>query len=266
MPEPSKHSAVAPSNAATHPHTLCIDIGGTGLKALIVAADGKPLTDRARVETPRPATPPALLSAIFDLIKPLGHFDRVSVGFPGVVVDGVTRTAPNLHDDWAGFDLAKAVAKHTGRPVRALNDAGVQGYAVVEGRGVEIVVTLGTGCGFGLFHEGVYVPNLELGHHIFKKDKTYEDYLGAHGLERTGKDKWNEHVAQAIHQIEVVFNPRRIYLGGGNAKHVHVALPACCVQVVENVSGLIGGHMLWRDTPVRAELPAQAAKSSSQAS
>jgi polyphosphate glucokinase len=246
MPEPIKRGPVAPAGAS--PRTLSIDIGGTGLKALLLGPGGKQLTDRARVETPRPATPTALLSAIFDLIQPLGHFDRVSVGFPGVVVDGVTRSAPNLHDDWRGFDLAKALARRTGRPARVLNDAGVQGYAVVEGRGVEIVLTLGTGFGFGLFHEGVYVPNLELAHHPFKKDRTYEDYLGARGLEKNGKEKWSEHVVQAIRQIDAVFNPRRMYLGGGNAKHMRATLPGN-VKTIDNVSGLLGGHMLWRDWP-----------------
>src|SRR6516164_5382523 len=92
--------------------TLSIDIGGTGLKALILNPDGEPLTDRVRVETPRPAKPRNVLRAIFELIEPLGEFDRASVGFPGVVVDGVTRTAPNLHDDWRGFDLAAAFTEH----------------------------------------------------------------------------------------------------------------------------------------------------------
>src|SRR4051812_70324 len=104
--------------------TLAIDIGGTGLKALLLGPDGAALTDRVRVETPRPATPEALLPAIFALVEPLGAFDRVSVGFPGVVVDGVTISAPNLHKRWAGFDLAKAITEKLSRPVRVLNDAG----------------------------------------------------------------------------------------------------------------------------------------------
>ena len=246
QPEPTKPTRGAPAKAGAGLRTLCIDIGGTGLKALILGPDGKPLTDRARIETPHPATPEAVLTAILQLIKPLGQFDRVSVGFPGVVVDGVTQRAPNLDEAWHGFDLARALAQRTGRPARALNDAGVQGYAAVEGRGVEIVLTLGTGLGFALFHEGEYVPNIELGHHPFKKDRTYEDYLGAGALEKSGKEKWSEHVLEAIRQVDIVFNPRQIYLGGGNAKHIQIPLPAH-VKMIENISGLLGGHMLWRD-------------------
>ena len=81
------------------PRTLCIDIGGTGLKALVLDSTGDPLTERVRVETPRPATPRRVLQALWALVEPLGAFERVSVGFPGVVVEGVTRTAPNLHPD-----------------------------------------------------------------------------------------------------------------------------------------------------------------------
>ncbi len=232
------------------PRTVSIDIGGTGLKALVLGPDGKPLTERVRVETPRPATPRAVLSAILALIEPLGEFDRVSVGFPGVVMDGVTRTAPNLHDDWRGFDLASVLAEHTRRPARVLNDAGVQGYAVVEGRAVELVLTLGTGFGSALFHDGMYVPNLELAHHTFKKDRTYEDYLGARGLDKYGKQKWNQHLAEAIQLVDKVWNPRRLYLGGGNAKHVGIPLPEH-TTVVQNIAGLLGGHMLWREASLR---------------
>src|SRR4051794_9261824 len=121
--------------------TLAIDIGGTGLKALVLDAAGQALSERVRVETPRPATPAALLPAITQLVAPLGVFDRISVGFPGVVVDGVTLTAPNLHKQWRDFDLGAALTEALGRPVRVLNDAGVQGYGVIEGHGVEMVLT-----------------------------------------------------------------------------------------------------------------------------
>src|SRR5689334_12963561 len=135
---PPRHAAlpVAPVAAAAGTRTLAIDIGGTGIKALILGQDGAALTERARVETPRPATPRAVLAAIWHLIEPLGEFDRISVGFPGVVIDNVTRTAPNLHGDWQGFELGRALAESSRRPVRVLNDAGVQGYGVIEGKGL----------------------------------------------------------------------------------------------------------------------------------
>ena len=235
-------AATAPSNL----RTLAIDIGGTGLKALVIGADGKALTDRVRVETPRPATPSALVPAIVKLVEPLGAFDRVSIGFPGVVVEGITLTAPNLHKQWRGFDLAKAIAEQLRRPVRVLNDAGVQGYGVIDSRGVEMVLTLGTGLGCALYLDGRYVPNLELAHHPFRGGKTYEDYVGARAMHRVGKKKWNRRVAKVIAQIQPIWNPRHIYLGGGNAKHLSIELPPN-VTVTPNIAGLMGGIVLWHD-------------------
>ncbi len=246
--------ATAPKNL----RTLAIDIGGTGLKALVLGADGQALTERARIDTPRPATPSALVPAIVQLVEPLGAFDRISIGFPGVVVDGVTLTAPNLHKQWRGFDLARAITERLHRPVHVLNDAGVQGYGVVEGRGVEMVLTLGTGLGCALYHEGRYVPNLELAHHPFRGSKTYEDYVGAKALHRVGKKKWNRRVAKVVEQIQPIWNPRWIYLGGGNAKHLSIELPSN-VTITPNIAGLMGGIMLWHDAPPEAAAAVPAA-------
>src|SRR5262249_54732486 len=153
-------------------------------------------------------TPRAVLQAIWDLIEPLGDFDRISVGFPGVVTDGITSTAPNLHDDWHGFHLGKALADGTRRPVRVLNDAGVQGYGVIEGKGLEMVLTLGTGLGCAIYHDGRYVPNLELAHHPFGNGKTYEEYVGAKALKKVGKRKWNKRVSEVVDQVLPIWNPR----------------------------------------------------------
>ncbi len=230
------------------PRTLAIDIGGTGLKALVLGPDGAPITERVRVETPRPATPKAVLEALRSLIQPLGEFERVSVGFPGVVEDGVTKSAPNLHDDWKNFQLGKTVADTVHRPVRVLNDAGVQGYALIEGKGLEFVITLGTGFGSAVYHDGHYIPNLELGHRPFKKKKTYEQYVGKKALKKIGKKKWNKRVREVIEQA-LGWNPRKLYIGGGNAKHLRLDLPRNVV-IAPNVAGLLGGAALWNDTPL----------------
>src|SRR5262245_11367671 len=148
--------------------TLCIDIGGTGIKAIVLDGSGAPLTDRARLETPQPAEPDAVLGTIDQLVKGLGDFDRVSVGFPGVVMEGTTKTAPNLGAQWAGFPLSGEIEKRTGKPVRVANDAGIQGLGVVEGKGFEMVITLGTGMGCGVYIDG-HFASLELAHHPFKK-------------------------------------------------------------------------------------------------
>jgi len=226
--------------------TLAVDIGGTGLKALVLDHAGAALTERVRVETPRPATPAAVVSAVVGLVAPLPTYDRVSVGFPGVVVDGTTLSAPNLHQGWKRFELRRSLERELGRPTRVLNDAGVQGFGVIEGKGVEMVLTLGTGMGCALYVDGVYVPNLELAHHPFRKGKTYEEYVGGRALEKVGKRAWNERVAKVLEQIRPIWNPRRIYIGGGNAKHLRIDLPPE-TRVTDNVAGLLGGIALWRD-------------------
>ncbi len=226
------------------PRTLCIDVGGTGLKTMVVSAQGKPLTEHARIDTPRPATREAMAKALKKIVPDPNAYDRVSVGFPGVVMDGVVKTAPNLDPSWAGFDLAGTIRKSTGKPTRALNDAGVQGHGAIRGKGVEMCVTLGTGFGFALFVDGRYVPNIELAHHPFRKGRTYEEALGKKALARLGKKKWNRMLARAIEQLDRTFNYHTLYVGGGNSANVTIDLPRN-VRIVENVSGLLGGVKLW---------------------
>jgi len=242
--EPAVQALAKPQPHAAR--TLAIDIGGTGIKALILSATGKPLTERARVKTPRPATPAAVMNTIVELAKQQGEFDRVSVGFPGVVRRGVTVTAPNLTGRWGGFHLAEALTKKLGKPVRVANDADVQGYGVIAGHGVELVITLGTGFGSGLFVDGKLVPNLEIAHHPFQKGKTYEDLLGDAVRKKIGKKKWSKRLLKAIQILERTFNYDRLYVGGGNAERITVKLPSN-VKIVSNVAGLLGGLALWRE-------------------
>lgn len=226
--------------------TLVLDVGGMGIKAMILSSNGKPLTKRVRVKTPRPATPGTLINAIVRFAKAQGTFDRVSAGFPGVVRRGVVVTAPNLDGNWRGFKLAEVLSKKLGKPVRVANDADMQGFGVITGHGVELVITLGTGFGAGLFVDGKLVPNLEIAHHPFHRGKTYEDMLGDAPRKRVGKKKWNRRLLKAIQLLEQTFNYDRLYLGGGNAMLVTAKLPRN-VKLVSNTAGLLGGIALWRD-------------------
>jgi polyphosphate glucokinase len=229
--------------------TLCVDIGGTGVKVMVVGPGGEALTERLRVPTPRPAVPDAVLDAVVELARGAGDHDRVSVGFPGVVQEGVTKSAPNLSPDWRGFPLAADLERRLGKPVRAANDAGVQGLGVIEGRGVEMVLTLGTGLGCGLYVDGRYVPNLELAHHPYRKRETYEQRVSDTARKAIGNDRWNNRVRKIVAQLGPIFNYRRLYLGGGNAKHLELDRLPAEVTVVENVAGLLGGVRLWDGEP-----------------
>jgi polyphosphate glucokinase len=228
------------------PVTLAIDIGGSGLKVMLLDTAGKPLSERLRVPTPAVPTPAAVLKALDSLVKQLPGFDRVSVGFPGVVKRGTTWLAVNLHPAWVGFNLQAAIEKLWKKPARVSNDASVQGYGAVKGRGVELILTFGTGMGGALFTDGKLCPGLELGHHPWKKGKTYEELLGREALDKEGKKRWNKLLQEAIVQTQKLFNWDHLYLGGGNTKKIDFKLPPN-VSIVSNEEGLFGGVALWRD-------------------
>jgi polyphosphate glucokinase len=227
------------------PRTLCIDIGGTGIKTLVLDDAGKGVGERLRVETPRPATPRALVKGILGLAEKQVPFDRASVGFPGVVRKGVVETAFNLHPSWIGVDVDKLLTGELRVPVRAANDADVQGLGAVRGQGVELVITLGTGFGSSLFVDGLLVPNVQLGHHAGWRRKTYEEELDKKALKKAGKKAWNKRVKRAIASLAELFNYDRLYIGGGNASRIAFDLPPR-VKVISNVEGLLGGVVLWR--------------------
>jgi polyphosphate glucokinase len=232
------------------PRTLAVDIGGTGLKMEVLDLRGQPLTERGRVPTPRPAKPAAVLAALAELIRQQGEFDRVSVGFPGVVIRGVVKTAPNLDPSWAGYDLDAALTRLTGKPVRVCNDADVQGFGDIDGDGVEMVLTLGTGVGSAVFVDGRLLPNLELGHQPFRKGKTYEDYVGKAALDKVGKKAWVKRVHKVVEQLEPIWNYRVLYLGGGNARLLEGSGLPENVKITPNAAGLLGGIALWaHDAP-----------------
>jgi polyphosphate glucokinase len=241
--------APAPRSARTRAlTTLCIDIGGTGIKMITLDSRGRPVTERARMLTPHPARPPAVLDVVRRMLPAQPRFDRVSVGFPGIVTDGIVRTAVNLGTAyWKGHDLKRDLERLTGVPVQVINDADLQGYGVIEGRGVELVLTLGTGLGSALFVDGRLVPNLELGHHPFKKGKTYEERVCDSALKRIGKKDWSKRVLEALVQLTDTFSPRLICLGGGNVEHLRGELPKN-VRVFTNVDGMTGGIRLWSST------------------
>lgn len=228
-----------------HPITLAVDIGGTGMKLMALDARGNPLTERLRTPTPNPATPALMLAALDKMRKQMPACDRVSVGFPGVIKQGKTLTAANLHPDWVGFPLRNELEKRWKLPVHLANDAAIQGYGAISGRGVELVLTLGTGLGSALFTDGRLCPGLELGHHPWQKGKTYEQFLGRRGLKKLGKKRWNRLLEKAIEQTAKTFNWDRLYLGGGNAKEIDFKLPSY-VSTVSNEDGLFGGVALWR--------------------
>jgi polyphosphate glucokinase len=136
------------------------------------------------------------------------------------------------------------MAKHLGKPVRLLNDASIQGLGVITGRGLECVLTLGTGMGFALFRDGEIAPHLELSQHPIRKHKTYDEYVGKVALEAAGRRRWNKRVHKIISILETVITYDMLYIGGGNAGLIEPPLPAK-VKIVSNIAGITGGVRLW---------------------
>ena len=233
-----------PQSKAAGAITLAVDIGGTGIKTMLLDDGGKPLTDRMRAKTPSPATPKAISDIIVDFAGKLGEFDRVSIGFPGVIKKGVVYTAANLDKKWIKYDLAGDLSERLRKPVRVANDAVVQGLGAVSGVGVELVITLGTGMGAALYLDGRPIPSLEMGHHPFRKGKTYEDELGRSALAKHGRKKWNKRLGEAIDQLYRLFYYDRLYIGGGNAAKITIDVPKNA-SIISNQDGILGGIKLW---------------------
>lgn len=248
-----QHAATANPSAANlsmedagfaGPFTLAIDIGGTNMKASVLAGDGTLAAERVRCPTPRPATPDAILTRIETLARKLPAFDRISIGFPGVVKGATVVTAPNLGTEfWIGFNLIDTLAQQFGTPVRMLNDAAVQGLGVVDGDGLACVITLGTGIGCALFRNRRLLLHLEFGQHL-RGNESYDRFLGAAALEAVGPEQWNARLLEAIATVTKLTSCDVLYIGGGNSRRVDIALPSH-VRVVSNAGGVTGGARLW---------------------
>ena len=227
------------------PHTLAIDIGGTHIKASVLDRAGNETTKRVQVDTPHPAPPAAVLKLLEEMLRWLPAFDRISVGFPGVVKRGRVITAPNLGTTyWHEFPLAARLERRWRRRARILNDAEVQGFGVIRGKGLECVLTLGTGFGSAVYRDGDLMPHLELGQHPIWKSKTYDQYLGAAALKRKGIGRWNRRVERMLAILRTLLNYDHLYLGGGNAAKIDFKLPPN-VTIVSNEAGITGGIRLW---------------------
>ncbi|WP_316829542.1 ROK family protein [Pedobacter aquatilis] len=238
---------MATKKQAENTNILSIDIGGTSIKTVLLDENGNMLSEYLKLKTPDGATPKDVLTGIIELIKPFPDtYDRVSVGFPGYVKNGVVKTAPNLaKNKWDDIDLGQRIANALGKSVRLVNDADQQGLGVVEGKGFEIVFTVGTGFGTALLFDGGLLPHLELAHFPISKEEDYDDYIGNKTFEKIGAERWNKRLKKVIEIYKTVFNYDTLYIGGGNSKQIDFKLEHN-IKIVSNRDGIKGGAKLWK--------------------
>jgi polyphosphate glucokinase len=244
---------------------LGIDIGGSGIKAAPVdVATGKLLADRQKVDTPRPARPGPVADVVKKLTASFGWSGLVGITFPGVVTDGVTRTAANLDAAWIGMDAAQLFGQAAGNQVRVLNDADAAGVAEMTfgagagESGTVLMVTFGTGIGSALFTQGVLVPNTEFGH-IEIRGRDAETRASEHAKELHDQSwsKWAGHVGEFLQHMEALIAPDLIIVGGGVSRQADKWVPRLTgirARIVPaallNDAGIVGAAMHTCSTAV----------------
>ena len=240
-----------------------VDVGGSGIKAAAVDLDtGELIGLRHRVPTPQPSTPAAVVASIARMVKKivsevtLGPDALVGVGFPAVVIDGVTRSAANVDPGWLGFDADRAMERVLKRPVHIVNDADAAGVAEMRFgagigvRGTVFLITLGTGTGSALFYNGMLVPNLELGHmEIRGRDAERRSAAAARIRRGISWKAWATDLDEHLLAIEKLFSPRLFIIGGGVSKRADLYVPKLTVRArvvpakLRNDAGIVGAAM-----------------------
>jgi polyphosphate glucokinase len=237
---------------------LGIDIGGTGIKAAPVdVTTGKLLADRQKIDTPRPALPDPVADVVKQLTTAFNWSGPVGITFPGVVIDGVTRTAANLDPAWCGLNTGDLFAKAIGNPVRVLNDADAAGIAEMTfgagagEQGTVLMLTFGTGIGSALFIKGILVPNTEFGHvEIRGRDAESRASEHAKNLHDLSWSKWAGHVGEYLQHIEALLSPDLMIVGGGVSRQSDKWVPRLTgirARIVPaamlNEAGIVGAAM-----------------------
>ncbi len=240
-------------------HPVGIDFGGSGIKAAAVdLVAGDFASDREKIKTPRPATPSAVADVFAELV---GRFPSsespIGVTVPGVVRRGVVNSAANIDPSWIGADADAIFTDALRRDVHVVNDADAAGLAEVEfgaaqgQRGLVIVTTLGTGIGSALIHDGVLVPNSELGHlEIEGHDAESRAANSAREDEDLSWGAWAERLTIYYRSVERLFSPELFVVGGGVSKSSEEFLPLLDIETpivaaqLRNKAGIIGAALV----------------------
>ncbi len=233
---------------------LGIDIGGSGIKGILVDVDrGVPTTDRCRIPTPQPSLPDAVADVVAQISRHFTWQGPIGCTFPAVVKDGITYTAANVDDAWVGVNAQALFEQKTGQPVLLLNDGDAAGMAEMEfgagqgQRGVVIMLAFGTGIGTAIFTNGQLVPNTEFGHlEIRGKDAEHRASAKVREDRDLSWKKWTERVNEYLNRMEALFWPDLFIIGGGVSKDAEKFMPLLQTRAkivpaqMRNHAGMIG--------------------------
>lgn len=247
-----------PSGRPGGVYTLGIDCGGSGIKGSVLDDEGEMVADRVRIATPYPLPPERFVKTLKRIASKMPHYDRVTVGMPGMIRNGVvvrtphyptvagpyTEKDPSLVEAWKDWDAQSVLTAAFDRPTRVLNDAEVQGAAVIQRKGLEVMFTLGTGLGCAVYDDGRLAPHLEMSHAPIRKGLTYDTYIGINNLREIGPRKWSKRILEVVDGLRPVFCWDHLYVGGGNARRLTEYL-GDDVTIVPNVAGILGGVRVW---------------------
>ena len=242
--------------------TLTVDCGGTGIKASVFDQHGKVLVDFPYLKTPYPLSPSLLVEIISGFVFADPRVDRVTVGLPGMIRNGKivfiphyinkrgprTLPDPHLKKLWHGFDLQNTLHKKLKMPILVLNDAEVHASAVITGKGLETVLTFGTGLGSAIFSDGVIAPHLEISHATIRYGKSIDSWIGEQARRRLGNQLWSRRVKSLIQELYPMIVWDKLYIGGGNAQRISKSALKTFdykVTIIPNSAGVAGGVKAW---------------------
>jgi polyphosphate glucokinase len=239
---------------------LGIDVGGSGIKgAPVNLKTGKLLAERVRIKTPKMAEPKPVAAVIAEIARSFGWTGPIGVGFPAPVKEGTVLMAANISEKWVGVNGDKLLGKVTGCPCSLINDADAAGLAEMrfgagKGRaGTVIMVTLGTGIGTAVFHNGNLLPNTEFGH--LDMDGMDAEHRASDAARQRQELSWKKYAKQLnafLAEMESLFWPDLFIIGGGISKESEKYLPLLKIEtpVVPaqflNEAGIVGAALATR--------------------
>jgi len=242
--------------------TLTVDCGGTGIKASVLDKGGKVLIDFPYLKTPYPLSPSKLISIIDDFVKADNRIKRVTLGLPGMIRGGKVIVIPHyvnasgprgvldphLKKAWYGFDMQAALNKKLKLPTLVLNDAEIHGASVITGKGLETVLTFGTGLGCAIFNDGKLAPHLEISHATIRYGKSIDAWIGEISRRRMGNQLWSRRVKALIEELYPMIVWDKLYIGGGNSSRISKSALRSFdykVKIIPNSAGVTGGVKAW---------------------